>query len=271
MKKSKKMLLYMAACFLGLCMCSCSGTSGQSRKLVKEGSLCMATNASFPPYEYYSGDKIIGIDAEIGQIIADELGLKLEINDMNFDVVIDSVKNGENDIALSTLTITDERKKLVDFTDPYAYGIQSVIVKEDSDIRKADDLADAEKIGVQKGSTGEAYCVSDFGESRVEAYNRISTALLDLDSGIIDAIVTDHDASVNYVDENAGLRVLDTEYVREEYGIGISKENDVLKDEINAVLREMEESGQLNAIIDKYIEKTDTDQTDESEAATEKE
>ncbi len=231
----------------------------------------MATNATFPPYEYYVGDKIIGIDAEIGQIIADELGLTLKINDMNFDAVIDSVKNGENDIALSALTITDERKELVDFTDPYAYGIQSVIVKEDSYITKAGDLANAQKIGVQKGSTGEACCVSDFGESRVEAYNKISTALLDLDSGKIDAIVTDHDASVKYVDGNAGLRVLDTEYVREEYGIGVSKGNDVLKNEINAVLKEMKESGQLDAIIDRYIEQTDAEQAGESEAVTEKE
>ncbi len=231
----------------------------------------MATNAAFPPYEYYVGDKIIGIDAEIGQVIADELGLKLKINDMNFDAVIDSVKNGENDIALSALTITDERKELVDFSDPYAYGIQSVIVKEDSDITKADDLANAQKIGVQKGSTGEARCVGDFGESRVEAYNKISTALLDLDAGKIDAIVTDHDASVEYIDGNAGLIVLDTEYVREEYGIGISKGNEVLKNEINAVLKEMKESGQLDAIIDRYIEQTDAEQAGESEAATEKE
>jgi len=254
MKKSNASLILIMIIGLSACMWSCKQESVSEKKLIEEGTLYMATSAYFPPYEYYVGDKIVGIDAEIGQAIANKMGVELVIRDMTFDDVLNSVKNGENDIAIAALTITDERKEEVDFSEAYAYGIQSVIVKEDSSISSVEDLANAGKIGVHKGSTGEAYCIEDFGENKIESYNKVNIALLDLDSEIIDAFVIDHDVAVQYVGGNSGLKMLNTDYLTEEYGIAVTKGNEALVEEINAILKEMEESGELNTIINKYME-----------------
>ncbi|MCR4891241.1 MAG: ABC transporter substrate-binding protein [Lachnospiraceae bacterium] len=213
----------------------------------------MATNAYFPPYEYHRGGELDGIDVAIGKVIAEKMGLELKLNDMEFDEVINSVRNGESDIAISTLTITDERKKLVDFSEPYASGIQSIIVRVDSHITSEDDLANAKKIGVQKDSTGEAYFISNYGDSKVVSYDKVSTSLLDLNSGAIDAIVIDRDVSLKYVEGRMDLNVLETGAIEEEYGIAITKGNDALRDEINAILKEMKQSGELEKIISKYV------------------
>ncbi len=253
MKKIGKGLLCMAMFGLALGMCSCGDSSGKENTLKEEGTLRMATSAFFPPYEYYEGDQITGIDVELGQAIADRLGLKLKVSDMMFEEVLHSVSKGENDIGLAAITITDERKEEVDFSEPYAFGIQSVIIKEDSEIQSPEDLAQAKKIGVHKGTTGEAYCISDFGPDKVKTYNKINTALLDLESGLIDAIVVDHDVSIKCVEDNVGLRLLDTELVKEEYGIAVSKRNTALRDEINGILKEMKESGELDAILKEHL------------------
>jgi len=214
----------------------------------------MATNACFPPFEYYVGDQIIGIDVEIARTIADKMGLKLHISDMSNDEILQSIIKGKNDIAMSTFTITDERKKVVDFSDPYAYGIQAIIVREDSGINSADDISKAGKIGVQKDSTGEELVIRDFGEEKLASYNKISTALLDLNSGKIDTIIVDRDVSLKYANGNVGLKVLDTDYAVEDYGIIIRKGNTELRDEINAILKEMRDSGELDDILRKYLE-----------------
>lgn len=132
-------------------------------KLVKEGTLTMATNAQFPPYEYYDGQDVIGIDADIAKAIADKLGLELKIEDMEFDSIITSVQNGKADLGLAGMTVTPDRQKNVDFSDSYANGVQSVIVKEDSDITKIDDLQ-GKKIGVQLSTTGDLYAAEKYGK-----------------------------------------------------------------------------------------------------------
>ena len=131
---------------------SANGTA--TVKTAKDGVLTMATNATFPPYEYYEGNDIVGIDAEIAQAIADKMGLKLEIQDMEFNSIITAVQSGKADFGLAGMTVTDERKQSVDFSDSYATGIQSVIVKEGSDIKSIDDLS-GKKIGVQLATTGD--------------------------------------------------------------------------------------------------------------------
>ena len=123
----------------------------------------MATNAEFEPYEYHEGDDIVGIDADIAKAIADKLGLKLEIQDMEFNSIITAVQSGKADLGLAGMTVTEERKQSVDFTDSYATGIQSVIVKEGSSIKSIDDLK-GKKIGVQLATTGDIYAKDYFGE-----------------------------------------------------------------------------------------------------------
>ena len=154
---------------------------------VEPGVLTMGTNATFPPYEYKDGDDIVGIDAEIAQAMADKLGLKLEIVDMDFDSLIASIQSGKIDMSLAGMTVTEERKQNVDFTDSYATGVQVIIVKDDSDIASVDDLQD-KLIGVQQGTTGHLYCADDFGEDHVNALPNGATAVQALTAALNKAL-----------------------------------------------------------------------------------
>ncbi len=234
---------------------SASNTKASSDlKTVTDGTLTMGTNAYFPPYEYYEGDNIVGIDAEIAQAVADKLGLTLKIEDMEFDSIITAVTTGKVDIGLAGMTVTENRKKNVNFSDSYATGVQAIIVKNDSPIKTADDLAKAGVIGVQLGTTGDIYCKDDFGEDHVDEYNKGNDAVMALVSGKVDAVVIDNEPAKSYVAANKDLKILDTEYVVEDYAAAISKDNDALKDAINKALSELKADGTLDKIISKYIQ-----------------
>ena len=219
---------------------------------VADGVLTMGTNAYFPPYEYYEGSEIVGIDAEIAAAIAEKLGLTLKIEDMEFDSIITAVTTGKVDMGLAGMTVTEERKENVNFSDSYATGVQVVIVKEDSDIASVDDLSD-KMIGVQLGTTGDIYCSDDFGTDHVDQYNKGNDAVMALVSGKVDAVVIDNEPAKSYVAANEGLKILDTEYVTEEYAAAINKENTALLDAINGALAELKADGTLDAIVAKYI------------------
>lgn len=221
-------------------------------KLATEGTLTMATNAYFPPYEYYDGQKIVGIDAEIAAAIAEKLGLELKIEDMEFDSIITSVQTGKADIGLAGMTVTEDRKKNVDFSESYATGIQSVVVKEDSTIASIDDL-EGKKIGVQLSTTGDIYATDDYGKDAVVQYNKGNDAIMALTQGQVDAVIIDNEPAKSYVDANEGLKILDTEYAVEEYAACVSKENTALTEAINTALAELKADGTLQSIVDKYI------------------
>lgn len=219
---------------------------------VTEGVLTMGTNAAFPPYEYYDGDTIVGIDAEIAQAIADKLGLNLEIVDMDFSSIVTAVQTGKVDVGIAGMTVDPEREKNVDFTDSYATGVQVIIVPEDSDITSVDDL-DGKLIGVQEGTTGHKYCSEDYGDDMVIAYTNGATAVQALLQGKVDCVVIDEQPAISFVEANEGLKILDTEYVVEDYAIAVSKDNPGLKDAINTALGELIEDGTVQGILDKYI------------------
>jgi polar amino acid transport system substrate-binding protein len=219
---------------------------------VNEGVLTMATNAYFPPYEYYEGTDIVGIDAEIAQAIADKLGLTLQIEDMEFDSILTAVQTGKADMGLAGITVTEDRKKSVNFTDSYATGIQSVVVTEDSDIATVDDLA-GKKIGVQLSTTGDIYASDDYGEDYVEKYNKGADAILALTQGKVDAVIIDNEPAKSFVASNEGLKILDTEYANEDYAACINKDNDELLEAVNNALSELKADGTLQSILDKYI------------------
>ena len=218
----------------------------------EEGKLVMGTNAAFPPYEFYEDDQIVGIDAEIAAAIADKLGLTLEIMDMNFDTLIPAVVSGKIDVALAGMTVTAERLQSVNFSESYATGIQSIIVKEGSAIKTVDDLAGV-MIGVQQGTTGDIYCTDDFGEDHVQKFLTGADAVAALVAGKLDAVVIDNNPAKAFVEANEGLVLLDTEYSLEEYAIAISLENTDLLEKVNAALVELTEDGTINAILAKYI------------------
>ena len=220
---------------------------------VNAGKLTMSTNAAFPPYEMTTdtGD-FEGIDIEVAGAIAKKLGLELQVDDMDFDAALLAAQNGKSDMVMAGVTVTDERLKVMDFSDTYAEGIQSIIVPEDSDIATADDLS-GKTIGTQRGTTGYLYCTDDFGEENVIAYDNGLTAVQALNNGQVDAVVIDNAPAQEFVAANPGLKILDTAYAQEDYAIGVAKGNTQLLDAINGALEELQDDGTLQAIVDKYI------------------
>ncbi len=219
---------------------------------VETGKLTMATNATFPPYEMTTDSgELEGIDVDTAKAIAEKLGLELQVDDMEFDAALLSVQQGKADIVMAGVTVTDERKAVMDFSDSYATGIQSIIVPNDSDIASPDDLA-GKKIGTQRGTTGYIYCSDDFGEDSVVAYDSGLTAVQALNNGQVDAVVIDNAPATEYVAANPGLKVLDTSYAEEDYAIGMAK-GSALEDAVNKALEELKADGTLQAIVDKYI------------------
>ena len=219
---------------------------------VEAGKLTMATNATFPPYEMTTDSgEIEGIDVDTAKAIAEKLGLELQIDDMDFDAALLSVQQGKADIVMAGVTVTDERKAVMDFSDSYATGIQSIIVPEGSDITSPDDLA-GKKIGTQRGTTGYIYCSDDFGDENVVAYDDGLTAVQALNNGQVDAVVIDNAPAQEFIAANPGLKILDTSYAEEDYAIGMAK-NSPLEDAVNSVLEELKADGTLQSIVDKYI------------------
>ena len=229
-----------------------SSSAAAELTTVEAGKLTMATNATFPPYEMTTDTGAFEvIDVDTAQAIAEKLGLELQIDDMEFDAALLSVQQGKADIVMAGVTVTDERKAVMDFSDSYATGIQSIIVPEGSDIATPDDLA-GKKIGTQRGTTGYIYCSDDFGDENVVAYDSGLTAVQALNNGQVDAVVIDNAPAKEYVAANPGLVILDTSYAEEDYAIGMAK-GSALEDAINAALEELKADGTLQSIVDKYI------------------
>ena len=219
---------------------------------IVEGKLTMSTNAQFPPYEMTTDDGgFEGIDVEIATAIAEKLGLELDILDMDFDSALLAVQQGKSDIVMAGVTVNEDRLLVMDFTDSYATGVQVVIVKEGSDVTM-DNMGEG-LIGTQRGTTGNIYCTDDYGEEHVVAYDDGFTAVQALVNGQVDCVVIDNAPAQEFVKNNAGLAILDTEYANEDYAIGVNKGNTALLDAINGALEELIADGTVQSIIDKYI------------------
>lgn len=219
---------------------------------IVEGKLTMSTNAQFPPYEMTTDDGgFEGIDVEIATAIAEKLDLELDILDMDFDSALLAVQQGKSDIVMAGVTVNEDRLLVMDFTDSYATGVQVVIVKEGSDVT-IDNMGEG-LIGTQRGTTGNIYCTDDYGEDHVVAYDDGFTAVQALMNGQVDCVVIDNAPAQEFVKNNAGLAILDTEYAVEDYAIGLNKGNTALLDAINSALAELIADGTVQSIIDKYI------------------
>ena len=252
------MLTMLVACFAG-----CGAKESDT--------LVMATNAAFPPYEYIEDGEYVGIDVEIANLIANELGKKLEIKDVEFGSIIGGVKSGKFDIGMAGMTVTEDRKVNVNFSTTYATGIQSVIVKSDCTYASYEDFYtgfDAEgnpqgvvegiKIGVQQDTTGDIYCSSvpaewGFGEENVIRYKTGADAVQALIEGKVTAVIIDNEPAKSFVASNEGLKIQETAFTEEEYAIAVNKKNDELLEDINAALKKLTDNGEIQKIIDKYI------------------
>ena len=234
-------------------------TAGEAEETEEGGTLIMATNAEFPPYEYHDssqtgpdGSDIVGIDAEIAGAIAEKLGKDLVIEDIAFDSLIPELQSGKADFVAAGMTVTEDRLVNVDFSDTYATAVQSIIVTSDSEIAGPDDLA-GKKIGVQQGTTGDLYATDDFGDENIDRYPKGVDAVQALVQGKVDAVIIDNEPAKVFVGDNEGLKLLDTAYAEEEYAIAVKKGNTELLEQINTVIQELKDSGEMDSIIGKYI------------------
>ena len=238
---------------------ACGSKKEAGLKTVESGKLIMATNAAFPPYEYIEGNEIVGIDAEIAGAIAEKLGLELQIDDMEFDSIVESVKGGKADIGLAGMTVTPERQEVINFTASYATGVQVVIVAEGSSITSVDDLfaeGASHVIGVQRNTTGDLYStwdLEDAGLATIDRYSKGADAVQALLTGKVDCVVIDNEPAKAFVEANEGLVILDTAYAIEDYAAAMNKDNAELYEAVNKALEELIADGTVAAIIAKYI------------------
>lgn len=251
----KKLAVLAMAAIMAMSMAAC-GAKEEAKTETTESTttetLVMATNAEFPPYEYWEGEKVVGIDAEIAEAIAEELGMELKIEDMAFDSIITAVTSGKADIGAAGMTVTEDRLENVNFSDTYATATQVVIVTEDSDITSPDDLV-GKKVGVQLGTTGDIYA-EDIEDATIERYNKGFEAVQALMQNKIDAVIIDNQPAKVFVTENEGLKILDEAFTDEEYAIAIAKDNTELLEKVNTALANLKESGKLDEIVAKYID-----------------
>ena len=220
---------------------------------VQKGKLVMVTNAEFPPYEFHDQNAIVGIDVEIAGAIAEQLGLELEIEDIAFDSIIPEIVSGKADIGAAGMTVTEDRKQNVDFSDTYAHATQVIIVKEDSEIAGVADL-EGKIMGVQQGTTGDIYVSGDYGDEAVERYAKGMEAVQALAQGKVDAVVIDGEPAKQYIKEVAGLKIIDESYTDEDYAIAIKKGNTAMVEAVNKALAELKSEGKLDEIVAKYIQ-----------------
>ena len=229
-----------------------AATAASELKTVEAGKLIMSTNAAFPPYEMVADDgSYEGIDVEVAGAIAEKLGLELVVDDMDFDAALLAVQQNKSDIVMAGVTVTEDRQLIMNFSDSYATGVQVVIVKEGSDVT-LDNLGE-KMIGTQRGTTGYIYTSGDYGDDHVTAYDNGASAVQALLNGQVDCVVIDSAPAEAFVAANAGLTILDTEYVTENYAIGVNKDNTALLDAINQALAELTADGTVQSIVDKYI------------------
>ncbi|HJJ28653.1 MAG TPA: transporter substrate-binding domain-containing protein [Methanocorpusculum sp.] len=255
----KKGLIAIAAVLLILAVVAAAGcTSTTATDQPAAGDkpvLVMATNAEFQPYEYYDNGKIVGIDAEMMEAVANELGMTLKIEDMKFDTIITAVSTGKADVGAAAMTVTEDRLKNIDFSDTYATSKQVIVVNKTGDkkIESDADFAGA-RIGVQLGTTGDIY-VSDYEDSAKEIMrlNNAADLFQALEAKKIDCIVIDEQPALKYSAKADSLTILEKEFTNEDYAIAIKKGNTELKDKINAALTKLKENGTLDAIVAKYI------------------
>jgi len=265
----KKFVLFILLCtvlFTALTITGCAPTAGKLEKITANGEIIVYTDPNFSPFEFLGADGVTGVDIEIAKAIAAELNVKVTFQEANFDAILMSLKGGKGDIAISGFTITDERKKSVDFSDPYIESVQYLILPEGGATAVIEDLA-GKKVGVAKGYTGQFLMEDELADGGVLAgsgtelkeYNSAMEAALDLKAGRIDAVVMDEYVAKNIVANNSGIETKALAYkngglASEEYGVAIPKGNGDLLAKINAVIKRLIEEDKIREWVIQFSE-----------------
>ncbi|MCL2095686.1 MAG: transporter substrate-binding domain-containing protein [Oscillospiraceae bacterium] len=253
-------------CVAAAALAGCSGGGERLAAIKDAGKLVVYTDPNFPPFEFHGADGIVGVDIEIAQAIADEIGVTLEIVEAEFDSILMAINGGRGDIAVTGMTIRDDRKESVDFSDPYINSVQYLILLADSELAVMEDLA-GKRIGVAFGYTGQIVIEDELDEELdgvlvgsgavVVEYNSAMEATLDMKNGRIDAVVMDEYVAKTIAGREDGLKAVelkfaDGEIVAEEYGVVIPKENKDLVDLINKVVKRLVDEGKIEEWVVKY-------------------
>ena len=217
----------------------------------KGETLKMGTNAEFPPFEFVENNKFAGIDVDLAEAIAKELGMKLEVENMAFDTLIDAVNSGKVDFVAAGMTANPEREKNADFTMKYYNATQTIIIQGSNNEVKSNADLEGKKIGVQTGTTGQDIA-GEIKDAEVSKYNNGLEAVMDLKNGKIDAIIIDNFPAMSYVDKNPELKLVEGEFEEEQYAMAVKKGNTELLEKINKALQKLIEDGTYNEILDKY-------------------
>jgi len=270
MKQFKKLTAVACAAVLALSLAACGGSSSQGTGASSGGSsdqsassesadkekIIFGTNAEFPPFEFVASNGGLiedydGIDIAIVKEVGETLGVDVAINNMEFDSLLIALENGQIDAAIAGMTVTEERKKSVNFTTPYYTATQVMITKEGAGIEKAADM-EGKTIAVIQGYTGEI-CVQDLG-FEYESFKKGTDAVLELINGKADVVVIDSATAAKYVADNEGLTIVEDpdEFADEEYAIAVSKDNEKLLGQLNGVIEKMLAAGTIAELGDKY-------------------
>lgn len=271
MKNFKRVIAFMAAAMLVGSLAACQSSSSSEEQTEADtqteseeandadaaGSdkIVFGTNAEFAPFEYVTSEGIIGefdgIDIAIAKEIGDALGKTVEINNMEFDSLLVALEQGQVDAVIAGMTVTEERKDAVDFSETYYEATQVMIVPEDSEITKAADM-EGKNIAVIQGYTGQI-AVEELGYE-YDAFKNGADAVLELKNGKADVVVIDSATAAKYVSDNEGLKIVEDEeaFAGEEYAIAVKKGNTELLDQINSVITELLKDGTIAELGDKY-------------------
>ena len=258
-----------------LILAACGNTSGTANSAATDGSsalqeikdsgkLIVGTSADYPPYEWHlvqdGEDKIIGFDIDIARVLADELGVELEVLDMDFDGLIPALSTGKIDMIIAGMNPTVERKQSVDFSDIYYTQKDALVIKSEDaeDFRSEDDLKKA-SLATQKATIQEAYLLENFPDAEIKAVPKLNTAVLYLVTGKADAVLMVETVARRYVEENEGLEIADFDVAStpNESAIAVAKDSEDFLDAVNDILDEMEDSGKIEELIRTNIEVMD--------------
>ncbi|HWR24283.1 MAG TPA: transporter substrate-binding domain-containing protein [Feifaniaceae bacterium] len=256
MKKAYKAIALTLAILLGaFAFAACAPAASETPnidKIKKAGKLVILTSSGFAPFEYLgASNEVVGVDMDIAKAVADELGVALEVVDMDFDGIVPAVQSGKGDLGAAGITANDERRQSVDFSINYVDAAQVIIVPEGSDIKSAADLA-GKNVGVQMGTTGDTYVTDEVGAGQVLRYKTGPDAGVELANGKIDAVVIDELPAKQIAEANKGLVVLEEPLTEEQYAIALKKDSPDLKSVVDKVVQKLLDDGTVAKLIEEH-------------------
>lgn len=273
----KKQLISLTLAGLMILSLTACGTSSSSKSTEGSGdnTLIVGTEAGFAPYEYMSGDKVVGVDMDIAQAIADDMGKELVIKNMDFDGALVAVQSGKVDMVAAGVSVSDERKEVMDFSHEYVNSTEVVVVNSDAPSVSAagSELAgsdlDNKIVAVQQGNIADIWCSSgdNCKPSEVKRYTKFAQAAEDLKNNKVDCIVMDQYPAEELVNSNPTLKILDGVIFEDKYAIAVQKGNEELLTEINKVIDKLKTDGKIDEFISKHASSTSESSTGSSSSS----